>query len=449
MKMNFSLDLTLSQKLNLTKELKQSLEILQMNRFELEALIYNEVSENPTLDVEKKDEIDWERYLKDLSEHTYKTSGSYYESAEDDRVQNPENYIAEKENFYDYLKNQLSFCDLSREVFHAACYIIRTLDKDGYFREEVESAANNAKVELEVFLEALSVVQGLEPTGIGARSIEECMLLQLDERGCSDEVLRAIISEDIEKIATRKYGELCKKYRIDDQRLKEYLVTIRSLEPRPAREISDEDSGYILPDVIVEKTGSDFVARLNIDSIPNLRINRFYQNLLKENTAVDAKDYIKEKLNRSVFLMRTVEQRKNTILKVAQQIVEEQKEFLNHGREFMKSMVLRDIAEKTGFHESTISRTVNGKYMLTPRGIYEFKFFFTSGVSGEDGEMVSHIHVKERIRQLIDQESKKKPMSDQRLCDILNSEGINISRRTVAKYREEEGIPSSASRKEI
>lgn len=449
MKMSFGLDLVQTQKLNLTQELKQSLEILQMNRYELETLIYEEVSENPTLEAEKKDEIDWEKYLKDLRDNTYRVSGSYYESKEDDNSSNPENFIPEKENLYDFLKNQLSFCDVSKEVLCGACYIIRTLDKDGYFREDLSSAAQNAGVSQGTIAKALSIVQSLDPSGVGARSVQECMLIQLEERGITDERLKSMIRDDIQMLGSRKYVDLCKKYGIDNETLKKYIEIIRSLEPRPAREFSEQDSEFVLPDIIVEKQENQFIVRLNYDTVPNLRINNFYKKMLKENQESGTKDYIKEKLNRSLFLMRSVEQRRNTILKVAKEIVEEQKDFFYYGKGHMKSMILRDIAEKTGFHESTISRTVNGKYMMTPRGIFEFKYFFSSGVSGEDGELVSNRNIKERIKELTESENKKKPLSDQKICNILNAEGINISRRTVAKYREDAGILSSGSRKEI
>lgn len=449
MKMNFGLDLVQTQKLNLTQELKQSLEILQMNRYELESLIYEEVNENPTLEAEKKDEIDWEKYLRDLSENTYRTAGSYYESVDDDQVSNPENYIAEKENLYDHLKNQLLLLDLKREVQKAAAYIIRTLDKDGYFREEMESAAKNANTGLKNLEEALAAVQSLEPAGIGARSLEECLLIQLRDQGSDDPVLHRMIREDLSGLAAKKYAFLCKKYAVDESCMKSYILKIRSLNPRPAAFLSEEDNAYVLPDVLVEKDEEHLTVRLNHESVPKLRINTFYEKLLKESEAKEARDYIKERLNRSLFLIRSVDQRKNTILRVAEEIVEMQRDFFLLGKGHLRSMVLRDIAEKTGFHESTISRTVNGKYMLTPMGLFEFRFFFTSGVSGDDGEIVSNRNIKERIRQLIEKEDKRRPLSDQRICNMLCSEGIHISRRTVAKYREEEGLLSSSARKEI
>ncbi|MDO4719080.1 MAG: RNA polymerase factor sigma-54 [Peptostreptococcaceae bacterium] len=449
MKMNFGLDLVQSQKLNLTKELKQSLEILQMHRFELESLINEELNENPTLEAEKKDEIDWEKYLRDLSENSYRTARSYYESADDDFVSNPENYIAEKENLYDHLKNQLHLLDLSRDVQKAAFYIIRTLDKDGYFREEVESAARNANTSVEIFGKALSAVQSLEPAGIGARSVEECLLIQLSEQSCVDQTLRRMIKEDLALLAAKRYELLCRKYEVDEERMKMYMREIRSLNPRPAASLSEDENAYVLPDVFVEKDERDLTVRLNNDCVPKLKIDAFYKKLLQESEVKEARDYIKERLNRSLFLIRSVEQRKNTILRVAEEIVEMQRDFLLLGKGHLKSMVLRDIAEKTGFHESTISRAVNGKYMLTPMGLFEFRFFFTSGVSGGDGEMVSNRNIKERIRALIEEEDKKRPLSDQKICNILCSEGINISRRTVAKYREEEGILSSSGRREI
>jgi RNA polymerase sigma-54 factor len=205
----------------------------------------------------------------------------------------------------------------------------------------------------------------------------------------------------------------------------------------------------VLPDVVVERKSHGFEVRLNNDSLPSLKISSFYEKMLKDSIEKETKDYIKEKLQSSLMLIKNIEQRKNTVLKVAKGIVEEQEEFFLYGKNHIKPMILRDIAEKTGFHESTISRTVNGKYMLTPKGLFEFKYFFSSGVKDCDGDMVSNINIKNELKDIIDKENKKKPLSDQKICDILNLKGINISRRTVAKYREELNIPGSSIRKEI
>lgn len=350
---------------------------------------------------------------------------------------------------YDYLERQLRFLKISKFVFKGACYIIKTIDEDGYFREPLESASINAEISLKDMKRALKAVQSLEPTGIGSRTIEECLLIQLKENGNLDPVLKSIIKDDLKLIGAKKYKELCKKYSINEDTLRGYIKEIRSLDPKPARCLESEDSKYVFPDVVVEKTEAGFVVRSNDNSLPKLTINNFYQSMIKDKEAGEAKEYIKEKLQKSMMLIKNIEQRKNTILKVAQEIVESQKEFFEKGKGNIKPMILKDIAEKTGYHESTISRTVNGKYMLTPFGLFEFKYFFGSGLMDSTGEMVSNLSVKDQIKELVEGENKKKPLSDQKICELLNNSGINISRRTVAKYREELQIPSSSSRKEI
>ena len=448
MKMSFGLEINQSQKMILTKELKQSLEILQMNRFEIEELIVRETNENPTLEVEKKDEIDWEKYLKNLRDSSYKVYSNFFEIP-DDEDSNAENYLKNNVNMYDYLSQQLRLMSLDSKVFAAGCYIIRTLNKDGYFKEDIRNACRNVGVAEEVFAEALEVVQSLEPSGIAARNISECLLLQIKDKGISDKVLENIIIEDIEMVGAHKYKELCKKYSIPSERLKAYIDYIKTLDPRPARQLASDENQYVLPDVVVERKSHGFEVRLNNDSLPSLKISSFYEKMLKDSIEKETKDYIKEKLQSSLMLIKNIEQRKNTVLKVAKGIVEEQEEFFLYGKNHIKPMILRDIAEKTGFHEPTISRTVNGKYMLTPKGLFEFKYFFSSGVKDCDGDMVSNINIKNELKDIIDKENKKKPLSDQKICDILNLKGINISRRTVAKYREELNIPGSSIRKEI
>lgn len=449
MKINFGLNLNQTQKMVLTKELKQSLEILHMNRYEIENLIHEEISENPTLESAKKNEIDWEAYLRDLKNNSYKTSSSFYELPQDDNY-NPENFLKQKPNLYDYLRAQLSELKIDKRSFLICCYIIRTLDKDGYFKESIESAAANLKVSTGSIRKSLHIVQSLEPSGVGASSLSESLVLQLNDKDFWDEKLTRIIYDDLELIGSRKYKELCKKYSISESKLKEYIDIIRSLEPRPARMFSYDDNYYILPDVIVEQTDAGFTARLNNESTPNLRISDFYSSMIK-NPNLDAatKEYIKDKLQRSIALIKNIEQRQNTVLKVAQEIVNSQQDFFVYGKSYIKPMILKEIADRTGYHESTISRTVNGKYMLTNQGLYEFRYFFGSGVMDSEGDMVSNLNVKEKIIGFIENENKNKPLSDQRICDLLISEGINISRRTVAKYREELGIRSSSGRKEI
>lgn len=447
MKMNFGLDLVQTQKLILTKELKQSLEILQMSRVELEDIIHKEVQENPLLEAEEKNSVDWEKYIKKMDTYSKEERGTYYQ--EEDDEYNPENFIKAQVNLYDYLTDQISYLGFSKRDLKIALYLVNSIDENGYFQgdfEEISLELRTNKVHLEEILEK---IQSVDPPGIGARSLEECLLLQLPEEDASDEVLRKIIIEDLRAVGEKRFRDLCKKYKITTEELSDYIEIIRSLEPKPGRLFSSETQNYVQPDVIVEKIGDEYVVISTKGGQPMLKINNLYKSILTQESEESVKDYVKEKLNGAMNLIKNIENRTNTVLKVANEIVKEQKDFFERGKKYLKPMVLRDIAERLEFHESTISRTVNGKYMMTPYGLFEFKYFFSSGLREDSGEDIASTSVKNMIKDIVEEENTKKPHSDQKICEILMDKGINISRRTVAKYREELQIPSSSRRKSI
>lgn len=447
MKMNFGLDLVQTQKLILTKELKQSLEILQMSRVELEDIIHKEVQENPLLEAEDKNSVDWEKYIKKMDTYSKEERGTYYQ--EEDDEYNPENFIKAQVNLYDYLTDQISYLGFSKRDLKIALYLVNSIDENGYFQgdfEEISLELRTNKVHLEEILEK---IQSVDPPGIGARSLEECLLLQLPEEDASDEVLRKIIIEDLRAVGEKRFRDLCKKYKIATEELSDYIEIIRSLEPKPGRLFSSETQNYVQPDVIVEKIGDEYVVISTKGGQPMLKINNLYKSILTQESEESVKDYVKEKLNGAMNLIKNIENRTNTVLKVANEIVKEQKDFFERGKKYLKPMVLRDIAERLEFHESTISRTVNGKYMMTPYGLFEFKYFFSSGLREDSGEDIASTSVKNMIKDIVEEENTKKPHSDQKICEILMDKGINISRRTVAKYREELQIPSSSRRKSI
>ena len=290
-------------------------------------------------------------------------------------------------------------------------------------------------------------MQRIEPRGLGARSLSECLLLQLEGNELNSEILEQIIQEDLNLVANRKYTDLQKKYNITEDTLSKVLDKIKGLDPKPGKRFSDFDPIYVLPDIIVEKTESGLEI-IDNSTLPELHISTYYQQLLKDTDDEEVKEYIKDKLNKSLNLIRNIEQRKTTINTVAQHILQHQANFFESGGK-LKPMRLKDIAGTAGYHESTVSRTINGKYMLTPKGVFEFKHFFETGIASDSGEEISVSNIKNEIQKLIDHEDKKKPLSDQKICDELAKEGIHISRRTVAKYRDEMQILGSAQRKEI
>ncbi|MCC0630128.1 RNA polymerase factor sigma-54 [Clostridioides sp. ES-S-0108-01] len=447
MNFNNSLELTQSQKLIMTTQLKQSLSILNMSKLELEEEIKREAENNPLVEVEKSGEINWEEYIKDMdrSRRLDRTEISY----NPDNEVNLENLVKYSSNLYEDLKFQISLYKLTDKELEVCEYIIDSLDEDGYLRTEEKVIVDTLKIDEELFEKCLISVQQLEPSGVGARSLSECLMIQMASLGIYNEILEEIVTKDLNLIANNKYKEISKKYNMSLQKCVELINIIKTLDPKPGRTCSVEKSVYIQPDVTVEKIDDEFIVYLNEKDSYQIRINNYYKDILKNSQSDEsAKEFIKERLNSATGLMKNIESRKTTVLKIAEEIVKAQDEFLRKGTKYIKPLKMKDIAEKLEFHESTISRGVNGKYMLTPFGVYEFRYFFSSAIETENNEMASSTSIKKIIKETIKDENKKKPLSDDHISKLLKEKGINVARRTVAKYREELGIPSSSKRKE-
>ncbi|MEW9463918.1 RNA polymerase factor sigma-54 [Clostridioides difficile] len=447
MNFNNSLELTQSQKLIMTTQLKQSLSILNMSKLELEEKIKREAENNPLVEVEKSGEINWEEYIKDMdrSRRLDRTEISY----NPDNEVNLENLVKYSSNLYEDLKFQISLYKLTDKELEVCEYIIDSLDEDGYLRTEEKVIVDTLKIDEELFEKCLISVQQLEPSGVGARSLSECLMIQMASLGIYNEILEEIVTKDLNLIANNKYKEISKKYNMSLQKCVELINIIKTLDPKPGRTCSVEKSVYIQPDVTVEKIDDEFIVYLNEKDSYQIRINSYYKDILKNSQSDEsAKEFIKERLNSATGLMKNIESRKTTVLKIAEEIVKAQDEFLRKGTKYIKPLKMKDIAEKLEFHESTISRGVNGKYMLTPFGVYEFRYFFSSAIETENNEMASSTSIKKIIKETIKDENKKKPLSDDHISKLLKEKGINVARRTVAKYREELGIPSSSKRKE-
>lgn len=451
--MNFknTLELNQSQKLILTTQLKQSLAILNMSRLEVEEEIRKESESNPLLEAEKNEEgIDWEKYIKHMESINIRQDKNDAPYSSENAV-DFENMIRSTSNLYDYLIDELKYFKLTFEEKRICKYIIDSLDEDGYLRINDKEIYDELRVDASLFRRCLDIVQQLDPPGIGARNISECLILQLERMGISNNIVENIIMNDLELIGRNKLKDIAKKYKISIEKCKEAIDIIRHLDPKPGRACSNDKCVYVQPDVIVDKIDGKYIVHTNEKDVYNIKINDFYRNMMTDKDSdKEAKEFIKERLNSAATLIKNIESRKSTILRIAEAIIEEQQEFIQKGEKYIKPMKMKDIADKLEIHESTVSRGVNGKYMLTPFGLYEFKFFFNAALETDNSsEGASSAGIKRDIKDIIDGENKKKPLSDDAISKMLKEKGVSVARRTVAKYREEMGIPSSSRRKEF
>ncbi|GAB4311057.1 MAG: RNA polymerase factor sigma-54 [Candidatus Sumerlaeia bacterium] len=360
-----------------------------------------------------------------------------------------ENYVAAPVRLADHLMHQLSLLDLTEREKSLCAVIVGCLNDDGYFKEDLADLARRVGAPEEDLLHALEIVQTLDPPGVGARTLQECLQIQLERTGELDPLMEALLGEDFPMLARHWFKELARKH---GRRLADITAAferIRRLEPKPGRQFSGAPNRFILPDVYVDKIDGEYVVTLNEGETAALRLNRSYARLLRENNFSEKdKEFAREKYKAAVWLLRNIERRKSTILKIARKIVEFQREFFDKGIEYLRPLNLRDIAEAIQMHETTVARVTSSKYMQTPRGIFPMKFFFPSGVSTQDGGDASSLAIKAKLKELIEHEDPRKPLSDQKIATILQQQGINIARRTVAKYREEIKIlPSKLRRK--
>jgi RNA polymerase sigma-54 factor len=481
------LHLKLSQKLIMTPSLQQAIKLLQLSKLELQEVLNQELLENPLLEesaeeakqeeadaesdsqeaktqaeeeakkVEEKkddkekdsfDEIDYDAYFQDYIEYGYNPRGMGEEHDEFPI----ENTLTRPPNLTDHLTWQLSMSDASPLIKEIGAFIIGNIDEDGYLRASNEEIAASGGYPMADVEKAIEAIQWLDPIGVGARDLRECLLLQLQFLEIDVPYVEEIIRDHWDEFMQRKFVQISKALSIDMKTLEGIVEVIKHLDPKPGRKYSNERAIYVEPDVYVQKVGDEYVIVLNEDGMPKLRINGSYRNMLN---SMDSKsdgetvNYIKDKIRSAVWLIKSLDQRQRTIYKVAESIVKHQREFLERGIDFLRPLVLRDVADDIQMHESTVSRVVSNKYMHTPRGLFLMKYFFHSGIDSDTGEDISSLTVKKKIQSYIDAEDPRKPLSDSKIMKILNDEGINIARRTVAKYRDELNIPSSTDRKQI
>jgi RNA polymerase sigma-54 factor len=486
------LSLKLTQKLVMTPSLQQAIKLLQMTRMELEGVITQEMMENPTLeeaqlepapeektseDVEaerdRQDEIDHEESLEniDLDEFfgEYMESSGYASVKEFREAPPLENTLSRDPDLYDHLLWQLHMGDTPARRREIAEVIIGNLDPQGFLVAEPEeiralgdqfgTGSDNGDHEPytpEEVEAALALVRSFDPPGIGYPDLRQSLIAQLERAGVQDEVdelALKLLTDHWDAFLKRQYPAVAKKMGAELHELEPAVERIKTLETRPGRGFATDRTHYIEPDVYVRKVGQDWVIQINDDGMPRLRVSKAYRKMLakmrKEGRQAEAQQFIKDKIRSAVWLIKSIDQRQRTIHKVANSIVNQQQEYLEHGIERLRPMVLRDVAEDIGMHESTVSRVVSNKYIHTPRGVLPMKYFFHSGIDREYGEEISSLTVKKKIQEMIDGEDAKNPLSDSELMRMLNREGIQIARRTVAKYRDELNIPSSTDRKQI
>lgn len=392
------------------------------------------------------EEIDYGREFQEYLDPGYKTQEIEYK----EDAPSFEQFLTEKPSLSDHLEWQLSMVDMSDSLERAATSVIGNLDEDGRLTTDIETIAALGECSIERAEEARRLVMTLEPVGCGAFDVKECLLVQLDAAGQANSLAATLVKDHLEDLQPHRLQHLSKATGIDVHELNEEINKIRVLDPFPGRRYSADDAVFVAPEVYIEKLEDEYVIYFADDGSPRLRISSTYQQILDQGDASrETKDFIKEKMRSAVDLLRNIEHRRQTIYRVVECIVRRQTEFLDKGVEYIKPMMLKDVAEDIGMHLSTISRVVNRKYAHTPQGVIELRRFFSEGMMNEEGEEVSTRILKLKIKKMIEDEDTKKPMTDDQIAKILSKEGVKLSRRTVAKYRDQMHIPGSRERKTV
>lgn len=459
MNISFGLRLEQTQKLIMTPELRQAIKILQLSSIELTDYLNQMIMDNPLIDIkdetpevdpvkETKQEINWEDYLRDLQEVRDKVERNSSREVKPEITY--DNLLTRGTSLEEHLFSQLGVIPLTREEKRIARYLIGNVNSIGYLTVTLEQVAEDLGVKKEKAEKVLSLIQNFDPSGICARSLCECLLIQLRQRDELSEELCTLVENHLENIGAGKLNKVAQMMNLSVARIQELADLIKTLNPKPGASFGGgEDIRYIVPDVTVERIDDGFVILVNEGHIPHLTINKTYSSILNKasDADVNTKEFVENKLNQALWLMRSIEQRRMTIYQVASELVKMQEEFFLHGIKYLKPLTLKQIAEKVGVHESTVSRATSNKYIQTPHGIFEFKFFFTAGLSTDRGESASTESIRHLLLEIVKNEDPKKPYSDQKLADILQERGISIARRTVTKYREELSILNAGQRK--
>jgi RNA polymerase sigma-54 factor len=453
--------LGLSFQQTLSPQMQQSLNVLQAPTFELRNLVELELQANPILEEEApepeaSEDSEWEEDIEEISRldeewRDYMSQTGAYESRSSDADERREfllNSIRSPKSLQQHLLDQLGVADISPEDREVAEAIVGNLNEMGLLEVTLPELANLTNTR-EARVEAvLKEVQALDPVGVAARDLRECLLIQLDRIGKGESLEARIVSGYLNDLLKRKFPEIARRLSVGVQDVQAAADFIATLEPRPARQFSNSPDQVIHADVLVEEDGDGFAVSLNNDNIPMLRISNYYKDLLSEpGHRRNVREYIREKIKGGRFFIKCIQQRQQTILNIAREIVARQADFMREGPSALKPMTMNQIAQAVGVHETTVSRATNGKSMLTPRGLFEMKYFFTPGYQTAEGGDISNECVRRAIAEVVGKEDRHRPLSDQAILEILKERGIPIARRTVAKYREQLGILPSHLRK--
>ncbi|MCC7542968.1 MAG: RNA polymerase factor sigma-54 [Deltaproteobacteria bacterium] len=488
--MEIKQQLKLSQQLVMTPQLQMAIKLLQLSRLELIEQIRQEMLENPVLEdgqeigptaakeapdpasgavtlpdmpepppttaepttkeAEKgREDIDWDRYLEN---HAMQAPVPTFRGGDSEDLPSVEATLTRREGLPDHLFWQLRMADFAEDEMRFATLVIGNLDPDGYLKlddtrpeDVVPQLAAEAGLDAEDAEEVLKIIQAMDPVGVATRDLRECLLVQARHLGL-DQLVLDIIDKHMSNLEKKNYGAIARDLKVELDEVYDVVQIIGELEPRPGRNHTSEEPHYITPDVHVLKIGDQYYVVANDDGMPKLKISGFYRSAMQGDPK--AREYIQSKLRSAQWLIRSIDQRRKTIVKVTECIVEKQKDFFEKGVAYLKPMILRDVAETVGMHESTISRVTTNKYVNTPQGLFELKYFFNSAISRAGEDDIASEAVKQAIKKIIAAENVKDPYSDQKIVEILREQNVIIARRTVAKYREMLGILSSSKRKQ-
>ena len=508
MRQQFGMNQRMQQRMVMTPMLQQAMKILQLSTLELKEWVEKEMLENPVLEEENEEtpaetsdktsptepaeapageienpDLDLlekakQRHQTDLVEtmregdrfkedawNLYKEAEGYdgapegewggreSSEAEQEKRDFMEASITRAPSLTEHLEWQLLLVTNPEKEKSLVKVLIGNLDENGYLTDTLEDIAKSQSVTLEEVQKALDLLQAFEPTGVGARNLRECLLLQLDNKtGPVARRAYRVIADHFEDMEKKRYPVILKALQCADEELREVLAFISNLEPKPGRSFQENETKYITPDVSVRKIEGEYVVVLNDEPVPKLKISSYYRRLLKDKNALDGKEtkkFLEDKIQSALWLIKNIEQRRKTIYRVTEAIFRIQRDFLEEGISALKPLTLKQVADMIGMHESTVSRVTTNKYVQTDRGLFELKFFFTSGLESVDGMDVSSLSVKEKIKEMVEQEPPQKPLSDQSIMEKLNEQGLSIARRTIAKYREELRIPPASQRRKL
>ncbi|MFZ5626781.1 MAG: RNA polymerase factor sigma-54 [Bacillota bacterium] len=461
-RIGYGLNLEQSQKLIMTPELRQAITVLQLSALELSEYVQQELQENPVLEIkEDKEElpeteveanggkddgldVDWQEYFADKSD-----LGIVRQGAEEEKEQVQwENFLTQGPTLVEHLLFQLNVSPLDPGEKEIGEFIIGNLDDNGYLTCSTEEIARSLEVPVEKVEKVLRTIQTFDPAGVAARNLQECLLLQVEALGWNEPLLPALIQHHLTALGEGKGPKVARALGVPVEEIQRLYDLIKQLDPKPGRRFGgNQDVRYVVPDIVVEKIDGEYIVLVNDYGVPQLTINSTYRSILLQEKDSEARKYVEAKLNAASWLIRAIEQRRLTLYRVANCLVQLQKDFFDFGLRYLKPLNLKQVAELLDLHESTISRATANKYIQTPHGVFEVKYFFASGLESGGGQEVSSRSVKLLLKELISNEDPKQPLSDQKLAELLGQKGIQISRRTVAKYRDELGIPAAVRRK--